>query len=254
MIGKFLAKIKDYGVTPPSQNSGQPQITITFEFEHEGSVRTLTWYGSLAGGAREFTLKTLLIAGLQPQMFNRLDMLMNGIGSNLLNTQKDLEIDVQEEPKQDGSGMRTVVKWVNDPAAAPQIKKIDQATNSQYFGQNNFAGDLYRIAQELGLNGGVNNGGGQNHGGQNNNYHNPNNNGGNGNNGGQWNNNNGGNGGNAHHAGNGQNSQNQNSQNHAGGGHAQNASHSNGGFHNSYSNNGQNNNNANGNNGFNAPF
>jgi len=156
MIGVFQGTIKDYGVS--ETKSGNPQVFVKFGFEHEGAAKELTWYGSFVGGAKDITLKTLIYCGLAPQMFSQLVNLRNGVASNMLDLNKVLNLDVQEEPKQDGSGMRTVIQWVNDPNSSPAIKKIDEAKNAQYFGSMGFDGDLMRLAGELGIatNGGNN--------------------------------------------------------------------------------------------------
>jgi hypothetical protein len=158
MIGVFQGTIKDYGVS--ETKSGNPQVFVKFGFEHEGAAKELTWYGSFVGGAKDITLKTLIYCGLSPQMFSQLVNLRNGVASNMLDLNKVLNLDVQEEPKQDGSGMRTVIQWVNDPNSSPAIKKIDEAKNAQYFGSMGFDGDLVRLAGELGIP--MNNGGNQN--------------------------------------------------------------------------------------------
>ena len=156
MIGVFQGTIKDYGVS--ETKSGNPQVFVKFGFEAEGAAKELTWYGSFVGGAKDITLKTLIYCGLAPQMFSQLVNFRNGVASNMLDLGKVLNLDVQEEPKQDGSGMRTVIQWVNDPNSSPAIKKIDEAKNAQYFGSMGFDGDLMRLAGELGI---ATNGGGQ---------------------------------------------------------------------------------------------
>lgn len=236
MIGVFQGTIKDYGVS--ETKSGNPQVFVKFGFEHEGAAKELTWYGSFVGGAKDITLKTLIYCGLAPQMFSQLVNLRNGVASNMLDLNKVLSLDVQEEPKQDGSGMRTVIQWVNDPNLSPAIKKIDEAKNAQYFGSMGFDGDLVRLAGELGIP--MNNGGNQNMN--------------------QQQNFNAGNAYNAQGANNGQNqatqySQPNNGQNNSGNGFAQNVSNSNqqqnfNQNQNMNQNNGQNNNGG----GFSAPF
>ena len=158
MIGVFQGTIKDYGVS--ETKGGNPQVFIKFGFEAEGAEKELTWYGSFVGGAKDITLKTLIYCGLAPQMFSQLINFRNGVASNMLDLNKVLSLDVQEEPKQDRSGMRTVIQWVNDPNSSPAIKKIDEAKNAQYFGSMGFDGDLVRLADELGVP--MNNGGNQN--------------------------------------------------------------------------------------------
>jgi hypothetical protein len=158
MIGVFQGKIKDYGTS--ETKSGNPQVFIKFGFEAEGAAKELTWYGSFVGGAKDITLKTLIYCGLQPQMFSQLVNFRNGVSSNMLDLNKVLNLDVQEEPKQDGSGMRTLIQWVNDPNSSPAVKKIDEAKNAQFFGSMGLDGDLMRLAGELGVP--TNNGGQQN--------------------------------------------------------------------------------------------
>lgn len=155
MIGIYEAKIKDYTVS--ESGTGNPQVQIRFMFDAEGAQKELTWYGSFVGGAKDITLKSLLACGLQPQFFSQLHLLREGVASNLLDLGKVLSIDVQEEPKQDGSGMRTIIRWVNDPNTAPAAKKIDEAKNHQYFGSMGFEADLIRLAGEMGIP--LNNGG-----------------------------------------------------------------------------------------------
>jgi len=132
MIGKFQGKVKDYGVS--ETNAGNPQVYVQVQFEHEGAQKELTWYGSFVGGAKEITLRSLLACGLKPQHFGQLVNLRNGATSGMLDLNKAIEIDVHEEPKYDDpTKMVTKVKWLNDPNFAPQIQKIDEAKNAQFF-------------------------------------------------------------------------------------------------------------------------
>jgi len=173
MIGKFLGKIKDYGVS--ESTAGNPQVFISFEFEHDGASKTMSWYGSFAGGAKDITLKTLIYCGLMPQFYNQLVNLKNGIAANMLDLNKVLELDIQEEPSyKDPSKIVSKINWVNDPNSAPQIKKIDEAKNAQFFGTMGFDGDLIRLATEMGisLNNGANATMGANQNMQNTNPHN----------------------------------------------------------------------------------
>lgn len=150
MFGKFNGNITDYGVS--ESQAGNPQVFITFAFECEGAQKTMSWYGSFAGGAKDITLKTLIYCGLQPQHYNQLVNFKNGTMSNMLDLSKVLELDIQEEPDyKDPTKMRSKINWVNDPASAPQIKKIDEAKNAQFFGSMGFDGDLIRLAGDMGL-------------------------------------------------------------------------------------------------------
>lgn len=151
MIGKFLAKIKDYGVS--KTKNGNPQVFVQFEFEAEQATKTLTWYGSFVGGAKDITLKTLITMGLSPQNFNNLIAFNNGVASGMLNLEKPLEIDVQEEPKFDEPGkMVTRIAWVNDPEnPGYTVKKLNEAENAQLMGGMNFEGDLVKLYGEMGF-------------------------------------------------------------------------------------------------------
>lgn len=151
MIGKFDAKIKDYGVS--KTQAGNPQLFITFTFEAEGATKELTWYGSFVGGAKDITLKSLINCGLTPDKFSKLNLFNTGIQSGLLNLGKVLSIDVQEEPHQnDPTKTRTVVRWVNDPESSYVVKRLSEAENAQMMSGINFEGDLHRLFNEAGGN------------------------------------------------------------------------------------------------------
>jgi len=153
MQGIFNGKIKEYGVS--ETNAGNPQIFISFEVldQETGNVlKTMSWFGSFVGGAKDITLKTLIACGLMPQNFGSLVNFKDGVASNMLDLNKVLSLDIQEEPKYDDPS-KTVskIQWVNDPNSAPQIKKVDEAKNAQFFGNGAFAQDLISLAGEMGL-------------------------------------------------------------------------------------------------------
>lgn len=149
MIGKFMATVSDYGLM--ESKNGSLQTWVEFSFDHEGAKKNLTWYGSFTGGAKEITLKALVIMGLNSNYFNNLMPFNDGPQSNALNIGKLYEIDVQEEPDQNGK-MQTRVKWINDPENPTHLKKrLDQAGLAKFAPGMNFGGDLIAIAQEIGL-------------------------------------------------------------------------------------------------------
>jgi hypothetical protein len=150
MHGIFDAKIKSYGTT--TTNAGSPNLWVDFEFQHDGATKTKKWFSGFVGGQKDITYKSLLAMGLAPQNFGRLQEFMNGVASNLLDMNKMLTIDIQEEPDyKDPSKIVSKIKWVNDPNQAPQIAKIDEATNAQFFGSMNCEGELMAMAQTMGL-------------------------------------------------------------------------------------------------------
>ena len=157
MIGKFEALIVDYGVS--ESKAGRPQVYATFEFTHKNesgteSTKQLTWYGSLYEKAIPVTLRQLLHCGLREGHFDKLDKLADGPESGLLDTVRPRIIDIQEEPHfEDPSKTRTRIAWVNDPEIGPTVKKIGEAANRQFFGENRglFADRLAEEAKKLGI-------------------------------------------------------------------------------------------------------
>lgn len=157
MIGNFLGKITDYGISETKSN--KPQVFVKFTFPFEQGTSSLTWFSGFVGGQKDITLKALLDMGFAPG--SQLMALAQGPMSGLLNMDKDLSLDVQEEMKQDGSGMRTLIQWVNDPArSGGGVKTVDENKAGQMLGGMDFEGDLVRLAGEMGINPAQN--GGQN--------------------------------------------------------------------------------------------
>jgi len=170
MKGIFNGKIKDYGMSVTKAENPQPFIMFDVYEQNDETfsapVKTMTWYGSFVGGAKDIALKSLISCGLAPQNFSNLVNLMNGVSSNMLDLNKVLTLDIQEESKwDDATKMVSKIQWVNDPATAPQIKKIDEAKNAQFFSSMGFDGDLIRLAGDMGIS--LNNGGSNTMGQQN---------------------------------------------------------------------------------------
>ena len=147
-VGKYPAKIQEYGVS--EAKNGNPQVYINLNITVDGVVKVKTWYGSFAGGAKDITLKTLIGCGLQPQNYAQLQNLVNGVQSGMLDTTKELEADIQHDVDQNGKPRETVA-WLNDPLSAPGPKKIDMAKNQQFFASMGFDQDLMRLASSMGL-------------------------------------------------------------------------------------------------------
>lgn len=154
MIGKYVAKIVDYGLN--KTQGGKPQAVVQFGFEHDGQAKTFTWYGTLApdnDGKRkgiEITLKALYAMGMTMQTVGRLSTdFFEGPKTGILDMTKDLSIELQEEPSQNDPGkMQTRVQWVNDPNDTYVIKKLAASDAVQVMSGLNFEGDFHKIAQE----------------------------------------------------------------------------------------------------------
>ena len=155
MVGNFEAKIVDYTIGESKNN--RPQVVITFEFLYEDEdgtkrLKRLNWYGSLYAGAVPITLKTLIHCGLNESNFDKLEKLVLGVESELLDTERPRNIDVQEAAHwQDVGKIETKIMWVNDPTLRPTTKKIDEATNNQFFGERRgeFTAELIKLSREM---------------------------------------------------------------------------------------------------------
>lgn len=152
MIGKFLAKVKDYGIS--TTKGGKPQVAIQFSFEHDGQTKEFSWYGTLSpdnDGKRkgiEITLKALYACGLTQQNINRLGQdFFEGPKTGILDMTKDLSIELQEETNQENK-IVTKVAWVNDPNDSYVLKKVTAAENVQVMSGLNFEGDFHRIVSD----------------------------------------------------------------------------------------------------------
>jgi len=265
MIGKVLGKVIDYGIN--KTQAGKPQAVVQFAYEVDGQQRTISWFGQLTpdgSGARkgiEITLKALAACGLTIENIGRLSTdFVNGPSSGILDTTKDVSLELQEEASQnDAAKMVTKVAWVNDPNDTYVLKKISAAEAVQVMSGIDFTGDFHKIINDkLAKNPGQNantGGGNQNYNQNNSNQTNMNTNQ---NNNQNYNNNNGQN----SNGNNGGNNQNQN-YNQNGNGQNQNYNNNNGNNQNQNNNSNQNNNqnqngngqNGNGGNGnFKTPF
>lgn len=154
MIGKFLAKIQDYGINTTKGN--KPQVVIQFAFENDGQTKTFTWFGQLTpdnSGARkgiEITLKALAACGMTMENIGRIGSdFCEGPKTGILDMTKELAIELQEEPSQNDPGkMQTKVAWVNDPNDTYVLKKITAAEAVQVMGGLNFEGDFHKIVSD----------------------------------------------------------------------------------------------------------
>lgn len=154
MTGVFEGKIVDYGVSLTS--SDKPQVFITGEFMADGETKKMTWYGQLTGKGTDITMRTLLYCGLAPNDAGKLNTLEKGPVSGLLDTEKQMSFDVQQETYYTKEGTpkeKTFIKWINDPQLAPTVRRIDESANNAFFGENDnkFTADIQRLAQSLGV-------------------------------------------------------------------------------------------------------
>ena len=137
--GKHNAKITDYGIS--STQSGKPQVFIKFN-------NGLTWYGTFKkndGEPNQVTFKTLITCG-----FKGTDImaLADGPSGGVLNTDKELELVVENEVY--NGQERQKIKFINDPSMGMQ-NKLDRSGAAKVMGGENFAGELLKMRQEMGV-------------------------------------------------------------------------------------------------------
>jgi len=113
LVGKHLAKLKDYAMTVTS--SEKLQILLVFEFEFNDQTKELTWYGSFKEGrAREITLDTLFLCGFSGEDLSILAELNT---SGALDCDQQVQIVV--ELREDLQGKeRLQISWVNPVGGA----------------------------------------------------------------------------------------------------------------------------------------
>lgn len=151
MQGNFNATIVDYGL---SETKGElPQVWADFSVQlpqsEGGGVKTVTWRGSFKDGAKDITLKNLLIMGMAPSA--PVHLLNNGVEARMLNTQKTFDLLI--EPETYEGKTRDRIKFINDPENPTHTqKRLDQAGVAKHMSGLNFQGDLIRLANEMGLN------------------------------------------------------------------------------------------------------
>lgn len=121
--GKYLAKIKSYGIG--STKDGKEKLDVLFVFKDEmGSEQTLWWSGYFSEKALPITAKALLTMGLKDgAKYNNLG---EGPDSGLLEMDRDVEIDVKHE---EFNGKTTAkIAWVNRPGGNQFMEKGMAAT------------------------------------------------------------------------------------------------------------------------------
>lgn len=146
--GYYEARIANYGVK--KTKAGDPAPTIVFEVSVDGVKQRVFWQGSLKDGqARDITLKALAVCGFKN--VRSFANLADGISSGLLDMDKDVQITVEHETSQDGSGKRFArVRWVNEAGGGKFKDAIDLQEATVLMQGMNLEADFMRIAQEGG--------------------------------------------------------------------------------------------------------
>ena len=148
-IGEYSgAKLVNYGMT--KTKAGEPAPTMAFRVKLEdGKTYVTFWRGSFKGGAREFTIKALLICGLTD--VRRLAKLADGPDSKLLDMDADYRVVVDHELAQDGSGKKYPrVQWVNADSGAKFKNAIDAGEAAMLIQGMGLEADFFEIAAKTG--------------------------------------------------------------------------------------------------------
>lgn len=146
--GYYEARIANYGIK--KTKAGDPAPTIVFEVTVDGAKQRVFWQGSFKDGqARDITMKALAVCGfVNVRSFANL---AEGINSGLLDMNKDLQITVEHETAQDGSGKRFArVRWINEAGGGKFKDAMDLQEATVLMQGMNLEADFMRIAQEGG--------------------------------------------------------------------------------------------------------
>lgn len=116
MPGVYTGKITNYGIHKTKTESLQAVIQIGFSDE-QGNHYKLNWRGGFSEKQLPFTLKTLLVCGLQG---NDPAVIADGPNSNALDSDKILQITVE---RQDDKYWR--ISWINEPGLRNGVSKSE---------------------------------------------------------------------------------------------------------------------------------
>lgn len=137
------AKIKDYGFT---QKEGKtPSVMVQFEFEDEGRTKEISWFGSFNGGARKYTVDTLVkVLGYEGTDGSDIAA---GSGSKVL--KEDREYDLVIDDNTYNNVTRSQVKFINIAGQTRQVEKLAKDKAPTIIGGMNLAGDFLSVKSTL---------------------------------------------------------------------------------------------------------
>lgn len=142
--GNYQAKICAYGIKVTSKGDAAPTIAFRVEKGVEEPA-TVYWQGSFkAGKGREIALKALVTCGLSDA--HKIADLANGKESGLLDLNKELDIVVIHEARQDDPmKVYPKVEWINDSSDMKgRISKEEAASKIAGLGLENDLGILLK--------------------------------------------------------------------------------------------------------------
>lgn len=137
--GTFTAQIIDYGIWKGAKG---PMAAVMMQYKDSADkTNQLTWFGSFNGGAREYTIETLIRCGFKGSNGAELN---KGKGSGVLDEVKNFEIVVRNEPNpMKGNQLQSRIAFINLPGGdAFRAKLADQGEAAVLMGGLNLAGDF----------------------------------------------------------------------------------------------------------------
>jgi len=141
--GKYPARLKDYWIGKTA--AGLPQAELLFEFEAEGEIRELMWFGSFKERARPHTIKALLYCGFQG---SDLTALADGPARGALEVGKEVSITIAKELDDKGTP-RIRISWIN-PVGGVGFR--DRMSRGELAGSlASLKGDVLSVRQETGI-------------------------------------------------------------------------------------------------------
>jgi hypothetical protein len=135
--GTFRARAVGGGLA--ESKGGNPQAVVEFALLDEGWVGTrITWYGAFTEKTEKWTIEGLRNAGWSGDDLSNLE----GLGS------RECEIVVQHEPREDGTGVRAKVRWVN--AGGPRALKAPMKADAAKAFAAKMKGKVVAITKSMG--------------------------------------------------------------------------------------------------------
>jgi hypothetical protein len=116
--GKYLGHIVNYGLRDAKDNGVMAVIEMDYK-DSEGDLHRLIWRGSFSGTALQYTLKTLLVCGLDRDAA----VLADGPQSGALNMEKEFVITVSAEEYQGKTYYR--IAWINEPGLSNLLTRAE---------------------------------------------------------------------------------------------------------------------------------
>ena len=135
--GTFKGKVTDYGISETKK--GDPQVEVKFDVQFEEGDKPMTWRGSFNGGAKEITLKALLVLGLNGEPGDLID----GPAGNALPLGREVNLVIANEPYEGKDFYK--IQWVNKIGGGMEINRADAGAARAKLAKLNLGGELAKI-------------------------------------------------------------------------------------------------------------